>query len=78
MRLHIDQPVMRFMRGNEEARKLIKTLFDDPAPGWATRLEDYAERYEFFVDKRTIQVDVDRTTDLETIVKVTFSDNITE
>lgn len=73
MRLQISQRLQQAMRNpvNIDLRNMIKSLFDDPRPGWATRVEGRAERYEFAVSGMFVQYEIDESGG-ETIVIATL------
>ena len=53
MRIHLSQQVIRLLyqlgREGSELRLALEALKQEPIPEWALPVEDYPNRYEFFI-----------------------------
>jgi hypothetical protein len=61
MRLQVSRALQHAMRNpaNAELRQMVRALFTDPRPGWATPVTGWQERYEFEVLGQFVQYEID-------------------
>lgn len=70
MRMQPGNDLVSAMRKNATMRNMVNSLFDEQKPEWAQKLEGYETRYQFAVDGRWIQYEIEDETTGEMIIYI--------